>query len=459
MTEETTELENTNVTSKAKRGRKKSPAAEVASTEVSLAVEASNDVEVSGERLEAETSEGLVGEEVLAATGGDVSDAGSQAELDGEETHVDLSAEVASLEEVLAGVESDEGDKGEGSEEDSLEASDLDAADLDAGDLDAAAGISSIENTTDVSRKHLKCLLESLIFASDKPMTSAQLSRSASSLLKDVKPLLQELQEEYSTRGIQLDEIAGGWLFRTRAEFAPFVRDMAAKKPVRLSRAQVETLAILAYRQPVTRPEVDEIRGVDSGAVLKLLLDRDLIRIMGKKEEAGRPLLYGTTPAFLEFFGLKSLRELPTLQEFTELSEDSRRVAEQELGEVLDEAQIRAAAFGAEETPGEPGAIAESLGAYGITEDSTLGDLEATEALATESSDEVSAAGKPAKDEEEDEDEDDDDDLDDDEDEDDDDLDDDEDEDDDDDHDDDEDEDDDDDLDDDEDEDEDEDDD
>ncbi len=421
MTEETTELENTNVTSKAKRGRKKSPAADVASNEVSLAVEASNDVEVSGERLEAEMSEGLAGEEVLAAAGGDAPDAGSQAELDGEETHVDLSAEVASLEEVLAGVESDEvSDEGEASEEDSLEASDLDAA-----DLDAAAGISSIENTTDVSRKHLKCLLESLIFASDKPMTSAQLSRSASSLLKDVKPLLQELQEEYSTRGIQLDEIAGGWLFRTRAEFAPFVRDMAAKKPVRLSRAQVETLAILAYRQPVTRPEVDEIRGVDSGAVLKLLLDRDLIRIMGKKEEAGRPLLYGTTPAFLEFFGRKSLRELPTLQEFTELSEDSRRVAEQELGEVLDEAQIRAAAFGAEETPGEPGVIAESLGAYGITEDSTLGDLEATEALASESSDEVSAAGKPAKDEEEDEDEDDDD-LDDDEDEDDDDLDDDE---------------------------------
>jgi segregation and condensation protein B len=108
---------------------------------------------------------------------------------------------------------------------------------------------------------------------------------------------------------------------------------------VRLSRAQVETLAILAYRQPVTRPEIDDIRGVDSGPVLKVLLERDLVRILGKKDEPGRPMIYGTTTAFLEFFGLKSLKDLPTLREFTELSEDSRRVAERELGDVLDSQQ------------------------------------------------------------------------------------------------------------------------
>jgi len=106
---------------------------------------------------------------------------------------------------------------------------------------------------------------------------------------------------------------------------------------VRLTRAQVETLAIAAYRQPITRPEVDDIRGVDSGATLKLLLERDLVRILGKKDEPGRPILYGTTTQFLEFFGLKSLKDLPTLKEFTELSDESRRVAEAELGDVLPE--------------------------------------------------------------------------------------------------------------------------
>ena len=139
-------------------------------------------------------------------------------------------------------------------------------------------------------------------------------------------------------RGIVLDEVAGGWLFRTSAKYAPFVRDLAGEKPVRLTRAQVETLAIAAYRQPITRPEIDEIRGVDSGATLKLLLERDLLRILGKKDEPGRPLLYGTTTQFLEFFGLKSLKDLPTLKEFTELSEESRQVAEAELGDVLPEA-------------------------------------------------------------------------------------------------------------------------
>ncbi|HEY6461236.1 MAG TPA: SMC-Scp complex subunit ScpB, partial [Polyangiaceae bacterium] len=136
---------------------------------------------------------------------------------------------------------------------------------------------------------------------------------------------------------IVLGEIAGGWLFRTSVEYAPFVREMASEKPVRLTRAQVETLAIAAYRQPITRPEIDDIRGVDSGATLKLLLERDLLRILGKKDEPGRPLLYGTTNAFLEFFGLKSLKDLPTLKEFTELSDESRRVAEAELGDVLPE--------------------------------------------------------------------------------------------------------------------------
>jgi segregation and condensation protein B len=192
-----------------------------------------------------------------------------------------------------------------------------------------------IEQARELSRAHLVGLIEALVFASDKPMRAIEIARLASAPVKQVRQLLGEMKETYGGRGFVLDEIAGGWLFRTNVQFAPFVREVTAGRPVRLSRAQVETLAIVAYRQPVTRPEVDDIRGVDSGATLKLLLERDLVRIMGKKDEPGRPILYGTTTEFLAFFGLKSLKDLPTLKEFTELSDESRAVAEAELGEVV----------------------------------------------------------------------------------------------------------------------------
>ena len=195
-----------------------------------------------------------------------------------------------------------------------------------------------VREATELSTSHLRGLLEALVFASDKPLKTGELARLASARSKQVRELLEELKAAYASRGIVLDEVAGGWLFRTSAKYAPFVRDLAGEKPVRLTRAQIETLAIAAYRQPITRPEIDEIRGVDSGATLKLLLERDLLRILGKKDEPGRPILYGTTTQFLEFFGLKSLKDLPSLKEFTELSDESRLVAEAELGEVVPEA-------------------------------------------------------------------------------------------------------------------------
>jgi segregation and condensation protein B len=200
-----------------------------------------------------------------------------------------------------------------------------------------------VEAARALSHAHLMGLVEALVFASDKPMKAGELARLASAPVKQVRDVLADLKQAYASRGIVLDEVAGGWLFRTSAQYAPFVRELASERPVRLTRAQVETLAIAAYRQPITRPEIDDIRGVDSGATLKLLLERDLLRILGKKDEPGRPLLYGTTSAFLELFGLKSLKDLPTLQEFTELNEDSRRVAEAELGEVLPAAAAPAA--------------------------------------------------------------------------------------------------------------------
>jgi segregation and condensation protein B len=175
-----------------------------------------------------------------------------------------------------------------------------------------------------VSEQHLRTVLESLVFASDHPITVAELAKITRAEARDVRKLLNELKAEYQPRGIHLDEVAGAWLFRSSAGNAPFVRELLQAKPVRLSRAQVETLAIVAYRQPITRPEVDEVRGVDTGSALKVLLERDLVRTIGRREEPGRPLLYGTTRFFLEFFGLRSLRDLPMLREYTELSEESQ---------------------------------------------------------------------------------------------------------------------------------------
>ncbi len=184
---------------------------------------------------------------------------------------------------------------------------------------------------------HLKGILESLLFVTDKPLPPNRLAKIARASTKEVTRLLDVLTDEYRGRGIELVEVAGGYQFRSSAENAPFVRELVARKPVRLTRAQIETLSILAYRQPITRPEVDEVRGVDSGSALKVLLEKGLIRIIGRKEEPGRPLLYGTTPHFLEFFGLPSLSELPTLREYTELSDDSRELFQRRTGEAIDQ--------------------------------------------------------------------------------------------------------------------------
>jgi segregation and condensation protein B len=172
-------------------------------------------------------------------------------------------------------------------------------------------------------------LIEALLFATDKPLTIArlrQLTRVADT--GRIQAALDRLIREHTERGVVLSNISGGYSFRTASRFSPWVQQLIQGRPVRLSRAQLETLALVAYRQPITRPEIDQIRGVDSAATLKLLLDRSLIRILGKREEVGRPLLYGTTREFLDFFSLNDLRELPTLREYSELTAESRDVVE-----------------------------------------------------------------------------------------------------------------------------------
>ncbi len=181
--------------------------------------------------------------------------------------------------------------------------------------------------------EHLMGALEALILVSDKPIAAVRLARLTRQDVGVVRMRLAELAEAYAGRGIVLDEIAGGFQFRTSSRFAPFVRHLVQQKPTKLTRAQLEVLAIIAYRQPVTRPEMEDVRGVDSGSALRVLLERNVIKIIGKKDEAGRPMLYATTSEFLELFGLRTLRDLPTLREFAELSAESRDMFERRIGE------------------------------------------------------------------------------------------------------------------------------
>ena len=190
----------------------------------------------------------------------------------------------------------------------------------------------------------LKNVLESLIFVSEDPVTAKRLARAARASLSEVQPLLDELVSDYQHRGVHLYYVAGGYQFRSARETADFVKTLVAPKPVRLTRAQLETLAIIAYRQPITRPEIDDVRGVDSGSSLKVLTERHLVKILGRKDEPGRPLVYGTTPGFLEFFGLGSLKDLPTLQEFSDLTDEHKALFEEKTGESIDIAAAEIAA-------------------------------------------------------------------------------------------------------------------
>lgn len=224
-------------------------------------------------------------------------------------------------------------------EQDSADA-DVDEETEDDEDDDGGAA----DEDPEARRGRVKAAMEALIFVSDRVVTSLQLGKIVKVKGPELRELLDELVAEYSTRGIQLVEVSGGFQFRSSPHCGKYVQRLVAAKPVRLTRAQLETLALVAYRQPITRPEVDEVRGVDTGSAVKVLLERGLIKMLGRKDEAGRPMLYGTTPYFLEFFGLKTLRDLPTLKEFTDLSEENRILFKRKTGEEVEQAQAELAA-------------------------------------------------------------------------------------------------------------------
>jgi len=180
----------------------------------------------------------------------------------------------------------------------------------------------------------LKSIVESILFVADAPVTLDRLCSILEEFDRgEVREALNGVVEAYSGegRGVVLVEVAGGYQFRTPPENADYLRRLTRTRPVKFSQSALETLAIIAYRQPVTRAEIEYLRGVDSGGVLKTILEKKLIKILGKKDIPGKPLIYGTTREFLELFGLKDLKSLPTLKEIRDLSESASFEQQEEL--------------------------------------------------------------------------------------------------------------------------------
>jgi segregation and condensation protein B len=183
----------------------------------------------------------------------------------------------------------------------------------------------------------VKKILEALLFVSDKPLTLKELKDITKSDVADISNLediLKELKDEYVTlnKPYEIKFVADGWTFATKPEYSPWIKKLLKEKTVlKLSQSALETLAMIAYKQPITRAEIDEIRGVESSGVIDTLLERKLIKIVGRKEALGRPLLYGTTQDFLKHFGLAHLSELPLIEDMPKEIQETDNLPEPEL--------------------------------------------------------------------------------------------------------------------------------
>jgi segregation and condensation protein B len=169
-----------------------------------------------------------------------------------------------------------------------------------------------------MEHRERKALLESLLFLSGEPIAASALKPITDLDEPEIRTLMDELMADYRNRdgGVLITEIADGYQMVTNIRFAPWIRRLRGSQvSTKLSAAALETLAIVAYKQPLIRAEIDQIRGVNSDGVMRTLLERRLVRIVGRKEAPGKPLLYGTTREFLQYFGLKDLTELPTLKD------------------------------------------------------------------------------------------------------------------------------------------------
>jgi segregation and condensation protein B len=173
--------------------------------------------------------------------------------------------------------------------------------------------------------ENIKYIIESLLFVSGEPLTIDRIKKVLDQVdTKEIHQAFSELSAEYEARqgGFLLREVAGGYQIRTRPEYREWIKRFIQPSPFRLSKAALETLAIIAYKQPIIRSDIEHIRGVDSGGILRTLLERKLIRVLGRKQIPGRPLIYATTKQFLEVFDLKDLKDLPTPAEIESLGEN-----------------------------------------------------------------------------------------------------------------------------------------
>ena len=180
-----------------------------------------------------------------------------------------------------------------------------------------------------MTKDELMPIIDALIFASDTPLSIQKIKQlidedaTDALTLKDIRQAIDDINHDNKTqrRGFFLQEVAGGYQFRTRPNYSTWVKKLKNTKPFRLTQPTLETLAIIAYRQPIIRAEIEKIRGVDSGGVIKALLERGLIKIVGRKNIAGRPFLMGSTSRFLEVFGLEKLADMPSLKEIESLED------------------------------------------------------------------------------------------------------------------------------------------
>jgi segregation and condensation protein B len=180
---------------------------------------------------------------------------------------------------------------------------------------------------------NIKQIVESLLFVAEEPLTVERIRSIIAVVTPDeVRSALSALSDEYDNRdgGFYLREVAGGYQLRTRPEYTQWIKRLLQPKQQRLSKAALETLAIIAYKQPVMRSDVEYLRGVDCGGIMRMLLERKFIRILGRKEFPGRPMIYGTTRYFLEVFDLKDLKDLPTPKEIDALGKASSEPGDQQ---------------------------------------------------------------------------------------------------------------------------------
>ena len=203
--------------------------------------------------------------------------------------------------------------------------SDESKVDIETDESVIAEALSSSSDTALADVRALKGIVEALLFVSADPIPITRFLALLGTVTKqEIEQAFAALRQDYEQegRGVQLAEVAGGYRIMTKAEFAPWLKRLEkVKSPSKLSRSALESLAIIAYKQPIVRAEVEQIRGVETSGVIRTLLERKLVRIVGRKEEPGRPIMYGTTKFFLEHFGLRDLSQLPPLREFRELGE------------------------------------------------------------------------------------------------------------------------------------------